>query len=66
MGMLNLVFEWLHDDGSSEVIPLQEVYRSLQVGTMANPRTGVDDPEFKSRIQLFFEPSTQLQGRKHG
>ncbi len=66
VGMLNLAFEWIHDDGSSEAIPLQEVYRSLQAGTMANPRTGVDDPEFKSRIQLFFEPSTQLQGRKHG
>jgi hypothetical protein len=60
VGMLNLVFEWRYDDGSADRIPLEIVYRSLQTGAMANPSTGITDPEFKSKIRMFFETNTQL------
>src|SRR5262249_51710926 len=63
VGMLRLVFEWVHEDGSSDRIPVNEIYDSLKSGIMRSPKDGTDDQTFKTKICLLFEPTGELIGR---
>jgi hypothetical protein len=61
VGMLKIGFEWLFNEGATERVALSDLQRALRTGAMSNPHTGASDPEFKSKIQVFFEISEQLQ-----